>query len=191
MNAASVAGHDPANGKVLWKYDWPGNFAKCSQPVALGPDRVFISAGYGLGCAVLQIKAGPANEAQEVSEVWKNKNLKTLFTNVVIRHGFAYGLDDGILECVDLSGGARKWKEGRYGHGQLILVDNLLLVRAESGDVVLVEADPDGRHELGRIHALHGKTWNNPVVSGSYLLVRNDQEAACYRLPLGNKPAGK
>jgi outer membrane protein assembly factor BamB len=187
VNAASVAGHDPADGKLLWKYDWPGDFAKCSQPVALAGDRVFISAGYGLGAVVLQIKAGPAKGAQEVSEVWKNKNLKTQFTNVAIRDGFAYGLDDGILECVELARGDRKWKAGRYGHGQVILVEDLLLVQAENGDVVLVEANPDGHHELGRFHALRGKTWNNPVVSGSYLLVRNDQEAACYRLPMERK----
>ena len=97
--------------------------------------------------------------------------------------GFAYGLDDGILVCLDLATGARKWKGGRYGHGQVLRVDDLLLVQAEAGDVVLVEANPDGHHELTRFPALKGKTWNNPVVSAPYLLVRNDREAACFRLP--------
>ncbi len=185
VNAASAAGHDPANGKLLWKYDWPGDMAKCSQPVALGGDRVFISAGYGLGAVVLQVKAAATKGSQEVSEVWKNKNLKTHFTNVVLRDEFAYGLDDGILECVSLATGERKWKAGRYGHGQVLRVGDVLLVQAESGDVVMVEASPAGHHELGRLHALHAKTWNNPVVAGPYLLVRNDQEAACYRLAVG------
>jgi outer membrane protein assembly factor BamB len=182
VNAGSVSGHDPATGKVLWEYSWPGGMAKCSQPVPLSPDRLFISAGYGVGCALLRLEH---DKDWKLVEVWKNKNLKTLFTNAVIRDGFAYGLDDGILVCLDLATGARRWKGGRYGHGQVLRVDDLLLVQAEAGDVVLVEASPDGHHELTRFPALKEKTWNNPVVSGPYLLVRNDREAACFRLPQG------
>ena len=110
--------------------------------------------------------------------------MKTRFTNVVVRGGFVYGLDDGILACVDLSTGERKWKHGRYGHGQVLLVEDVLLVQAESGEVVLVEANPTGHHELTRFAALKVKTWNNPALSGRYLLVRNGEEAACYELPL-------
>ena len=73
---------------------------------------------------------------------------------------------------------------GRYGHGQTLLVDDLLLVQAEDGDVVMVAAEPGAHRELGRIPALTGKTWNPPALAGSYLLVRNDREAACYELPL-------
>ena len=97
---------------------------------------------------------------------------------------FVYGLDDGILECLDLANGELQWKDGRYGHGQVLLVDRLLLVTTEFGDVALVEANPHEHRELARFAALSGKTWNNPALSGRYLLVRNDQEAACYELPV-------
>jgi hypothetical protein len=100
-----------------------------------------------------------------------------------------YGLDDGVLACVNIEQGNREWKEGRYGHGQILLVDDLLLIQAESGDVVLVKISPEKPHELARFRALQGKTWNNPVLLRDLLLVRNDQEAACYRLPLStSKP---
>ena len=77
-----------------------------------------------------------------------------------------------------------RWKGGRYGHGQILLADDLLLVLAENGAVVLVEPDPQAHRELGQFEALSGKTWNNPALAGKYLLVRNDHEAACYELPL-------
>jgi outer membrane protein assembly factor BamB len=183
VNGTSVTAHDPADGQILWEHPWPGEYPKCSQPVPVKGDRVFISAGYGVGAALLQVKAG-AGDQLAVTEIWSNRQMKTRFANVVIRDSFVYGLDDGILECLELATGARRWKDGRYGHGQILLVDDLLLVQAEDGDVVLVAASPLEYRELCRYPALTGKTWNNPVLSGRHLLVRNDREAACYELPL-------
>jgi outer membrane protein assembly factor BamB len=95
-----------------------------------------------------------------------------------------YGLDDGILVALDVETGQRRWKSGRYGHGQILRVGELLVVQAESGDVVLVAVDPERHVELARLPALSGKTWNPPALSGSLLLVRNDREAAAYELPV-------
>jgi len=117
-----------------------------------------------------------------VAEVWKNRDMKSEFSNIVARGGFLYGLDDGILACVEIATGERKWKDGRYGHGQLLLVDDLLLVQTEQGPVALVEANPTGYREVARLKALGAKTWNTPALAGEFLLLRNDQEAVCYRL---------
>ena len=183
VNAGSVSAHDLVDGRMLWQYTWPGNMSKCSQPVALEGDRVFISAGYGLGCVLLQVAAGDGDQLT-ANEVWKNHYMRTRFTNVVMRDGFVYGLDDGILECIDLATGSLKWKGAHYGHGQVLLVDRVLLVTAEFGNVALVDASPTAYRELAHFAALTGKTWNNPALSGRHLLVRNDQEAACYELPV-------
>jgi outer membrane protein assembly factor BamB len=83
-----------------------------------------------------------------------------------------------------VANGKRRWKEGRYGHGQVIVAADRLVVQAESGEVVLVEATPDGHKELGRVQALTGKAWTVPTLAGRYLLVRNDHEAACYEVAL-------
>ena len=85
---------------------------------------------------------------------------------------------------IDLETGERAWKSGRYGYGQIILVDDLLLIQDDDGSVVLVEATPEEHRELTMFPALDGRTWNNPVLAGRLLLVRNDREAACFELPL-------
>jgi outer membrane protein assembly factor BamB len=185
VNEADVSGHAPATGRTLWKHPWPGSSqadASVSQAVPLPPDRVLLSKGYLGGAKLLQLSAA-ADGSCRVAEVWANRRvLRTKFSNVVVRDDYVYGLSDGILECVELASGQRVWKGGRYGQGQILGVDDLLVVQAESGDVALVEAAPSGHRELGRLAALDGTTWNNPSLYGRYLLVRNAQQAACYEL---------
>lgn len=185
VNQLDVTGHDAETGEVLWTHDWPGNQPKVAQPVAVGNDRVFCSTGYGLGCMLLEVKAD-ANGKFVVTDLYggRNRNMKTKFSNVAIRNGYVFGLDDGIMECLELETGERKWKKGRFGHGQLILAGDVILVLAENGELVLLAANHDEYVEKARMQALNGKTWNHPALAGPYLLVRNDHEAACYKLLL-------
>lgn len=183
VNAHSVTGHGLHNGEILWEYRWPDNFAKATEPLVIDTNRVFIAAGYGVGCVMLRIERS-ADGAWSATPLWNNRNLKPKFTNLVRRGQYVYGLDEGILTCVNLEQGNREWKEGHYGHGQILLVDDLLVVQAESGEVVLVEISPKKPRERARFPALQGKTWNNPALVHDLLLVRNDHEAACYRLLL-------
>jgi outer membrane protein assembly factor BamB len=183
VNGHSVSGHNPEDGRLLWEYPWPGEFPKVAQPLPIDTNLLLVATGYGIGCAMLKLKPSASGE-WSVTEVWKNRNLKPKFTNLVRRGHHVYGLDDGVLVCFDPATGQRVWKDGRYGHGQLLLVDDVLLIQTEPGDVVLVEATPEGHRERARLPALKAKTWNNPVLAGDLLLVRNDQEAACYQIPI-------
>lgn len=187
VNQENVTGHDAATGQVLWQHAWPGAQPKVSQPVQVADNRVFCSTGYGIGCMLLEVKPDGAGKFT-VTDLYggRNPNMKTKFTNVAIKDGYVYGLDDGTLECLELESGRKKWKEGRFGHGQVLLVGDELLVLAEDGQMVMLEASPEEYRELGRFQALDGKTWNNPALAGPYLLMRNDQEAACYELKLLN-----
>ncbi len=183
-HARALAGHDPATGAVLWEHAW-GNakWPKASQPVVVGENRVLVSAGYGMGCQLVEIQAG-TDGSLTASEVWSSMKLKTQFNSPALRNGHLYGLDDGRLACLDPATGERLWKEGRFGSGQSLVVDDLVIVQNENGAVHLAAAVPGGFQEFGQIAALNSKTWNHPVLAGRYLLLRNDREAVCYELPV-------
>jgi outer membrane protein assembly factor BamB len=191
FNAEGLFAHDLADGQVLWSIPWVSNPAERNnvcQPMTIagspgsGADWVFLSSGYGMGSALLEISR--AGDRFSVQERWRNQLLKAKFSSVVVHNGHVYGLDNAVLTCLELSTGQRRWKGGHYGYGQLILVGSLLLVQLESGQVALVDASPDSFHERARFAALDGRTWNHPAVAGRYLLIRNDRQAACYELPL-------
>jgi outer membrane protein assembly factor BamB len=178
--ATSVA---PADGSVLWKHPWPGS--AIVQPALTEDGAVLIHTGGaagGLGTRRLAVARGPSGWT--AAEVWTSTGLKPYFNDFVVHRGHAYGFDGGILSSIDLTDGRRKWKGGRYGHGQLLLLrgQDLLLVLSEEGEVALVEAAPGGYKETARFRALEGKTWNHPAVVGDVLLVRNGEEMAAFRL---------
>jgi outer membrane protein assembly factor BamB len=192
FNADGLFAHDLARGDILWSYSWltPLEMANICQPVVLtgeggGADRVFISSGYGKGCAMLAIRRH--GDRYEVVTQWTNRNLKAKFTSVAMRDGYVYGLDEAILTCIELETGARQWKGGRYGYGQLLLVDDLLLVQTESTDIALVEATPYRLTELTRFETLDSRSCAHPALAGRILLIRNHGEAACYELPVAEE----
>lgn len=182
LNHGSLAGHDPQTGALLWEQPFPGAQPNVAVPLLLGSDRLLVSVGYGVGSKAYRIAA--AGDALSAALEWESPRLKSKFANLVRHEGSVYGLDDGVLACLDPATGERRWKDGRYGHGQLLLVGGTLLVQTEEGEVVLVDPAADGLHERTRFGALEGKTWNPPALAGRLLVVRNDREAAAFELPV-------
>lgn len=183
FNMVNITSHDPKTGAVLWEYPWGIRQPQIAQPVPVGPESVVFSSGYGVGAEMLEIKRDGEGKLS-AQRVWKTPNLKAKISSFVHRDGYLYGLDDGILTCLDVRDGSRKWKAGRYGHGQLLLVGSLMLITAEGGEIILLKPTVEAANELARFRIFDAKTWNPPALSGDLLLMRTDQEAACVRLPL-------
>jgi outer membrane protein assembly factor BamB len=188
MSGAGATSVAPADGTLLWEYPWPG--AAIVQPAQAADGDVLIStasASGGIGTRRLGVAHGPGGWT--VEERWTSIGLKPYFNDFVVHKGHAFGFDGSILACIDLKDGKRKWKGGRYGNGQLVLLpdQDLLLVLSEEGELALVAAAPDQFTEIARFPGVEGKTWNHPVLVGDVLLVRNGQEMAAFRLSLAGR----
>lgn len=183
--AISVA---PADGALLWEHSWEGS--AIVQPALTADGDVLINAiaaTGGIGTRRLAVRHTSAGWT--VDERWTSNGLKPYFNDFVVHKGHAFGFDGSILACINLDDGKRKWKGGRYGNGQLVLLpdQDLLLVLSEEGELALVRAARDQYTEVARFPALEGKTWNHPVLAGDVLLTRNDKEMAAFRLSLAGR----
>ena len=183
----TAMGFDPTSGKVLWSFSRPGTSnasANCSQVTVASDNHVLLTKGYGLGGELLALEDN--GSGIEVDSLWKSSRvLTTKFSNPVILDGYVYALADGFLECVNLKDGKMAWNlRERFGHGQLLLVGDLLLVQSESGRLRLYPAKPGKPTVLGDFQTINGVCWNTLCLSGDRLIVRSDLEMACVRLPV-------
>lgn len=175
----------PVDGSVLWEDRWQAGVG-IVQPALATEHDVLITTGDamgGLGIRRVSVVKGPAGWS--VEERWTTRGLKPYFSDFVVHKGHAYGFDGSILAAIDLQDGTRRWKGGRYGSGQLLLLaeQDLLLIMSEDGDLALVSATPGGYQEVAKVPALNSKTWNHPAVVGDVLVIRNGEEMAAFRLP--------
>jgi outer membrane protein assembly factor BamB len=180
LSGTGLTSVTPEDGKQLWQHAWKGY--PIVQPSQTADGGILIVANESSGTRRLAVAHGAGGWS--VAERWTSNGLKPWFNDFVVHKGHAFGFDGTILSCIDLADGTRKWKGGRFGAGQLVLLpeQDLLLVLSEEGELALVSAIPDRFTELGRAPAITGKTWNHPVIAGGILLVRNGEEMAAFRL---------
>ena len=179
VSASRVLGLVPETGALLWSYPWDTDMGiNVSQPIVVDQNRFFISSGYGKGAALVEVKG--SGNSYTATTIWENNNMKNKFNSSVLHNGYVYGLDEGILVCLDVNTGERKWKEGRYGYGQVLLAGGHLIVTSDQGEIALVKATPTQYTQVARFSALQGQTWNYPAIASGRLLVRNSNEMAAY-----------
>ena len=184
-----VTSFEPETGKILWVHYWPTEtVARIVQPAVLNTSDLLIGTGMGIGTRRIHI--GHDGEKWPTEEMWTSKSIKPYYNDMVIQGTYLYGFDGNIFMCVGWDDGKMRWRTrgsdngAAYGNGQVLLLaeQNLLLILTESGEVALVEAQPEKFQEIARFKAIEGKTWNHPVIAHGKLFVRNAEEVACYEL---------
>jgi outer membrane protein assembly factor BamB len=181
VSSSRVFGLAPEDGSLLWSQSWDTSMGiNVSQPIIVDKNRFFISSGYGKGASLVEVSG--SGKSFTARTVWENVNMKNKFNSSVLHEGFVYGLDEGILTCLDVNTGERKWKGGRYGYGQVLVASGHLIVMSDKGELALVKASPSEYAEVARFAALEGQTWNYPAIAGGRLFVRNANQMAAYNI---------
>jgi outer membrane protein assembly factor BamB len=180
-----LAAFEPRGGKALWTYEWPlQGMYRVIQPAIVGDADVLIGTGMGIGTQ--RVHVVHSDGQWNAKEVWPEptRAMRPYYNDFVIHNGHIYGFDSNFFACVNLEDGKGQWKARGYGNGQVLLLPDqgLLLILSETGEVALVDANPESHKERCKFQAIAGKTWNHPVVAHGKLYVRNGEEAACFEL---------
>lgn len=190
FDGVALRGHAVDDGSELWSHPYKNDpLVNVAQPIVFEDGRIFIAASYAVGCEMLKVTGG---NAWTVESVWKEPRLmKCKFTSPVAKDGFLYGLDEGVLECLNAETGERMWKKGRYGHGQVLLSGDQILVMAEDGRFVVVRATPEKFEQLSETPVFDAaRNWNPPSVSRGRVFLRNHEQMVRLDFEGGKTVAG-
>ena len=169
------------DGEILWRHEVAPH-AAIPMPVLVGSDRVFVSSSEDT-FGGLMLRVTREGDGYRTDELWSQRLMRNHFNGSVEVDGFIYGFDNGTLRCLDAATGERRWSRRGFGKGSLVAAGNLLLVLGDGGLVALVQADPAGYREAGRLQlTAGGRSWTEPSVTGGRLLVRDFDEIVSLEL---------
>jgi outer membrane protein assembly factor BamB len=185
LTAASVAGIQAVDGKVLWKIDRKGKIAVIPDPI-YKDGIVFVSSGYGIGCNAFKVTAGA--DGFKAEEIYSGAQLENHHGGVLLVGDYLYELDNkNKLKCAELKTGKVVWEDASVGKGAIAYADGNLIVRSEKGQgtIALVEATHEGYKEKGRFDQpdrSKKNAWPHPVIIGGKMYIRDQDVLLCYDL---------
>jgi outer membrane protein assembly factor BamB len=170
----------PEDGREFWRREWKTTLdANVATPI-FHQRRLFVSTGYGTGCALFDLSAPSGKPAATL--LWASKQMQNCFSTSVLVDGHLYGFHNALLTCMDFKTGETTWKQRGFNRGSLIAADGKLIIYGERATLALAAASPVKCQELARAQVLDGKTWTVPTLSSGRLFVRNEQEMVCLKL---------
>ena len=167
---------DAADGTQVWTTERRQPIGVNAPDPVVDGTKVFVTAGRAFGGALFDVTGA-------TTPLWDQVGLSSHWHTSVLVNGFLYGPDGNnsegagrsptSLRCLDWKTGEIKWTEPKLGFNGLIAVGGKLLVLTEIGDLVLVEASPDGYKELGSAHVIEGRAFTAPVFANGRVYARN------------------
>jgi len=191
----SLSGEDV--GQLLWETTAFAPSVAAPSPVILGNGKVFLTAGYGYGGAVLEVKQTSEGFSASLSRQYKPvKGLASEQQTPILHKGYLYAImpkDGGALRnefvCFDPADCQRvvmrSGKSERFGLGPYLLADGKFFILNDDGEMTIAKASPNGFQTLGKARIIDGQdSWGPLVITGGYLLMRDSKKLVCLDMRL-------
>ncbi len=177
LTGKSVAGIDPASGKILWKADREGKTAVIATPV-VEDNVVFVTSSYGVGCNAFEI-----NQDWSTQELYANQNIANHHGGVILLDHHVFGSSGGTFRCLEVESGELSFNRRSVGKGATVYADGFFYLRSESGPVALIEATTGGLNQVSKFDQpdrSDERAWPHPVVANGKLYLRDQNVLLCY-----------
>lgn len=169
FNSSGLVILNSENGRELMLLPWKTSYNVNAATPIVSDDRVFISSGYNVGCALVDVSGS------EPVIIWKNKDMRNHFNSSVLWEGHLYGFDESRLRCLDFKTGEVRWSQRGLGKGSLMIAAGNLIVMSARGELVIAEASPEEFKEVSRTKVLDDLCWTVPVLSNGKIYCRNHE----------------
>jgi outer membrane protein assembly factor BamB len=183
LTQSGLVAIDPKTGELLWKQAYAPATAIAASPVVSG-NIVYCSIGYGVGGGAYEISRDGSTFTSK--ELWRTRGQSlNQWSTPVVKDGYLYsihGQRNATLQCVDIKTGKVLWNGPQVGQGEVMLIDNKLLVQCADGKLLLADPDPSGFKQIATAQPLRGQSWGWPAFSNGVLVYRTNVEAAAVDL---------
>lgn len=190
MCGVSAQGSD--RGKLLWSTPVFSPSVIAPSPVILDNGLIYMTAGYGAGAVVIQIKESGGKFTAELKEKYKpNEGLASEQQTPVFYNGYLFGIlpkDAGGLReqfaCFKASDTRKSLmssgKTTRFGLGPYILADNKFFILNDDGEMTIAKYSTSTFQVLDKAKILDGQdSWGPIAITGGYLLMRDSKTMVC------------
>jgi outer membrane protein assembly factor BamB len=186
----SASGAD--KGKLLWETTRFSPAVIAPSPLILDNGLVYMTAGYGAGAVVIQVKESGGSYTAEIVQQYKPMaGLASEQQTPIFYNGYIFGIlpkDAGGLReqfaCYK-AGDTQKvlmssGKEARYGLGPYILADNKFFILSDDGEMTIAKYSSSVFKVLDKAKIIDGQdSWGPIAITGGYLLMRDSKTMVC------------
>jgi len=166
---------DPSDGRILWKQEHTiTDNESFTPPVLMGKNKLLIMHRHEMAAMKLTWDGPTA----VMEEIWRLPRYPQTYSIPVYHEGHLYFLRGQFLTCLDANTGERVWRSRPPGGRALTLLDGHLLIMAESGELVAVEATPAEYREKARVQVLDTRSFTPVSFARGHLFVRNLEQMA-------------
>jgi outer membrane protein assembly factor BamB len=177
----AVYGMNPQTGQTLWSHPWRTSYDVNSTPPVYDDGRLFISSGYGHGCAMFELSATSGKL------LWENKEIASRFPGMILdtQRNRLYANSEGTFVCMSWPDGKVLWsaKEPKLGIGGSIVLtkDGHLLTLSERGRLAASRDAGDRLEVISQADVVDWReAWSTPLIYGKRLYVKGAQEFLCF-----------
>jgi len=192
---AGIAADGVDAGTVLWQTQAWDHQVIAPSPVCMDDGKVFLTAGYGAGSMMLQVKAENGNFSVSVQKVYPPKDgLACEQQTPLLWNKYLFGIepkDAGALRnqliCVSPDDVNEViWSSGqtvRFGLGPYMIADNKLFILNDEGVLTIAKPSIEGYIEMSRDTIIHGQdAWAPLAVADGYMVLRDSKKMVCLDL---------
>ncbi len=188
-----IAADGDEAGKILWEVPEWNKSVIAPSPICMPDGRIFITAGYGAGAMMIQLRENNGNFTVDIQNDYPpREGLASEQQTPLLWNGHLFGImpkDGGTLRnqmvCVHPSNPQKiVWSSGsdkRFGLGPFMIADNKMYLWNDDGILFILQPSISGYIELANAQVIPDghDAWAPIAVADGYMILRDSHTMVC------------